>query len=101
MKIDPAAVRLRLSASQMSVIWPGLDRIVLEYSGWSTWKDSLYSYPFRIHPPWPGFDRGTYDADFMQGVTDLWKRLRPITRAGGRINSPRYPCSPNGKDSGH
>ncbi len=79
-------MQLRLSASQMSVIWPGLDRIVQEHSGWSTRKESFYSYPFRMYPPPPGFDRGKLDADLMQGIVDLWKRLRPKARAGGRAH---------------
>lgn len=86
MKADPASVRLRLSATQMSVIWPGLDRIVRQYSGWSARKESLYTYPFRMYPPLPGFDRGTYNADLMDGIVNLSRRLRSKARAGCRTH---------------
>ncbi len=86
MRVDPAAVRLRLSASQMSVIWPGLDHIVREYSAWSPRRHSIYCYQFQMYPPPPGFDRGTCNADFMDEIADLRKRLRPKARAGGRTH---------------
>jgi hypothetical protein len=70
----------------MSVIWPGLDRIVREYSAWSVSKRSAFSYPVQVYPPLPGFDRGTYDSDFMNGIVELRRRLRPMAKAGGRTH---------------
>jgi hypothetical protein len=44
----------------------------------------MYSYPFRLYPPPPGFDRGTFDVDLMDKMVGLWKCLRPKTNTGGR-----------------
>ena len=86
MNSDPAVVRLRLSASQMSVIGPGLDTIVKSYHSRRNGKDPLFSYPFRLFPPPPGFNRGAFDAYMMEQIVDLWKRLRPLKRVGGRTH---------------
>jgi hypothetical protein len=85
MSSDPIAVPFRLSKSQMSVIWPGLDRIVNGYSRYRNPKLYQHSFPFKIRPPAPGFDRGTRSDDFMDQIVELWKRLRPKARAGGRV----------------
>lgn len=84
MSSDPAVVRLRLSPSQISAIWPGLDRIVRSYGSYRSSHNWIYSYPFRLYPPPRGFDRGTFDADLMDQMVGLWKRLRPKAKTGGR-----------------
>jgi hypothetical protein len=79
------AIRLRLSASQISVIWPGLDLLVTSYDSRQHKGGSRYEYPFMIYPPPAGFDRGKFDQGMMDEVLGLWKRLRPRVKSGGRV----------------
>jgi hypothetical protein len=85
MSLDNAVIRLRLSASQISAIWPGLDRIVRSYSSYCSSQDWPYSYPFRLYPPPPGFKRGTFDSDLMSEIVALWRRLQSKAQRGGRM----------------
>lgn len=85
MTSDPAAVRLRISAPQMSAIWPGLNRIVLAYSEYRQTGRYGYSFQSRLHPPSAEFDRGRFDRDLMAQILDLWKKLRPKANRGGRV----------------
>lgn len=85
MTSDSTAVRFRLSRSQMSHIWPGLDLILNGHSSNRTGKNSRFCYPFRLNPPAPGFNRGEYSADLMSRVIELSRRLRPKAFTGGRV----------------
>ena len=78
-------IRLRLSAIQMSVIWPGLDLLAKSYVAKRDTKHTLYESPFRIYPPPRGFDRGIFQPQIMNQIVDLRKRLRAKARVGGRV----------------
>ena len=86
MSPDPNAVRFRLYAPQMSIIWPGLDLIVKESSLYRNSKSRRFCYPFRLYPPPPGFDRGEYGSSFMKDIIELWRRLTPKAKTGGRVH---------------
>jgi hypothetical protein len=45
------AIRFRLSASQMSLIWPGLDLVNTSYISRQQKGGIRYEYLFRIYPP--------------------------------------------------
>jgi hypothetical protein len=79
------AIRFRLSAAQISVIWPGLDLLFKSYAARQHKGGIRYEYPFRVYPPPGGFDRGKFDQNVMDEILDLWKRLRPKAKAGGRV----------------
>ena len=79
------AIRFRLSAAQMSVIWPGLDLLIRSYASRKHKGGIRYEYPFWVDPPRGGFSRSEFDQDFMDKILDLWKRLRPKAKAGGRV----------------
>jgi hypothetical protein len=85
MGIDPAAVRFRLSASQISPICDGLDHIARGSVNYREGNRHLCCYPFRTFPPPPGFDRGRYNSDFMKQVLELGRKLRPKSKRGGRV----------------
>jgi hypothetical protein len=78
-------IPIRLTPTQMSVIWPGLDLIVLAESSRRTKGSAHYEYPFRIYPKYPGFDRGHFHPELMNVIVSLWKRLRGREKRGGRI----------------
>jgi hypothetical protein len=82
---NPAAIRFRLTAAQMSVIWPGLDIIVQSQFTRQQSKRVLYAYPFRLYPPPAGFDLGIFDEQMMANIDALWKALRPKATVGGRV----------------
>jgi hypothetical protein len=69
----------------MSVIWPGLDLLIKLYVARQTKGGIRYEYPFRIYPPPSDFDRGTFSQEMMDKVSALWKRLRPKSKTGGRV----------------
>ena len=79
------AIRFRLSAAQMSVIWPGLDMLTKSYLSRGRKGVTRYEYPFRVYPPRGGFDRGEFDQDMMDEVLAVGERLRPKAKLGGRI----------------
>ena len=79
------SIAIRLTPTQMSLIWPGLDFIVKAYANWREKKRSTYQYPFGLYPPPPNFDRGVYDADMMAEVTSLWRQLRPKATSESRV----------------
>jgi len=81
---SPAVVRLRLSASQMSVIWPGIERIVKRCSV-PNGKPSLYSFPAHLYSLPSRFNWGQYNIDLMNVINDLRNRLRTKARNGGRV----------------
>ena len=68
----------------MSVIWPGLNRIVLFYSEYCRSRQSLHSYRFRPHSPSVEFNPGRFSSDCMEQIIALWKKLRPKRKSGGR-----------------
>jgi hypothetical protein len=80
-----AVIRFRLSAAQMSVISPGLDLLFQSYAARQHKGGIRYEYPFRIYPPPGGFYRGEFDQNLRDNILDLWKRLRPKMKAGGRV----------------
>lgn len=79
------SIQLRLTRSQVSFIWPGIDFVAKSYSSHRDKKKSLYCYPFRLRPPAPGFDKGRFDPELMNMVMNLWKRLRKKANKGGRF----------------
>jgi hypothetical protein len=88
---DPAAIRFRLTAAQMSVIWPGLDIIVMEHVSRREKKRSQYAYPFRLYPFPRGSDIGTDDTPSMNQIIALWKALRTKSAVGGRVQMNAVP----------
>src|ERR1039457_4697901 len=84
-RTDPAAICFRLTASQMSVIWPGLDLIIETHAIRQQKKFVLYAYPFSLYPPPAGFDRGAFDTDMMDHVIALWNTLGSKATVGGRV----------------
>jgi hypothetical protein len=82
---DPTAIRLRLSKSQMTVIWPGLDLIVRNRLTEIRTGESPNSYPFRNLPLPRGYDSGTWSEAMMNRIFDLWGRLQPKAKTGGRV----------------
>jgi hypothetical protein len=79
------SAKFRLSESQMSIVWQGLDRIIKSYVAHRTKGGLRYEYPFQIYPPPVGFSRGKFDRNFMDEIVGLWKRLRPKAKTGGRV----------------
>jgi hypothetical protein len=79
------SAKFRLSESQMSIIWEGLDRIIKFYVARGTKGGIRFEYPFRIYPPPVGFSRGKFDQNFMDEIIGLRKRLKPKAKAGGRV----------------
>jgi hypothetical protein len=69
----------------MSVIWPGLEILIKSYVCHRDKKPVEYRYPFRLHPPDPAFNRGTYNGDLMERVLALYSHLHPKTEVGGRV----------------
>jgi hypothetical protein len=74
-----AAIDVRLSAAQISVIWPGLKLLT------SLYASRRHQYPFQLYPPPSGFDRGAFDLYAMDKITALSKRVRSIPMAGCRM----------------
>jgi hypothetical protein len=74
------AIGVRFNPAQRSLMWPGLNRMVL---AWMTFREtgSADGYPFRVHPlasvPRPGLSPGVFKAEFMDIITDLWARIKP------------------------
>jgi hypothetical protein len=69
----------------MSVIWPGLNRLITSYTVRQSKRGVHYEYPFRVYPPPGGFNRGTFSQDNMNKIRALWKRLYPRSKTGGRV----------------
>jgi len=65
------ALRFRLSAGQMSVIWPGLDLLIKSYIAQNTKGGRRYEYPFRMFPPPFGFYRGVFSQEHMDQILAL------------------------------
>lgn len=85
MSSDPAAVRFRLSKTQMSLIWAGLDLIVQGFSSSSQKGFAPYSFPFLIHARPPNYGRAKFNPDLMNQIIELWRRLRSQSKTGGRV----------------
>lgn len=79
------AIRLRLSAAQVSVIWPGLDLLIKSYVSRQTKGGIRYEYPFRAYPPRGGFYLGKFNQAYKDKTFAVWKCLRPKAKTGGRI----------------
>ncbi len=79
------ATRFRLSASQMSIIWQGLDLVIKSYVARQTKGGIRYEYPFQVYPPPVGFLRGAFDRELMDLIIVLWKQLKPKAKTGGRV----------------
>ncbi len=82
---DPAAIRFRLTPTQSSLIWRGLDFIVKAHIARRDKELTPYAYPFGLCPPPVGFDRGAYESTMMDHIMDLWNTLRSKGAAGGRV----------------
>lgn len=89
------SVPIRLTPTQMSMIWPGLDFIIKAESQRRTSGTATYCYPFRVYPPPGGFDRGVRHPAMMNVVIRLWKELRDKKDRGGRVrlNSLELRCA--------
>jgi hypothetical protein len=79
------AIGIRLSAAQMSIIWPGLDLICKSCISRQRKGGIRYEYPFRTYPPPGGFNPGIFDQSIMEEILALWKKLRPKAKTGGRV----------------
>ncbi len=79
------SVSIRLTPTQMSMIWPGLDFIVKAESQRRESGAAAYCYPFRVYPPSGGFDRGVRHPEMMNVVIGLWRKLRGKKDCGGRV----------------
>jgi hypothetical protein len=79
------AIRIRLSAAQMSIIWPGLQLVIKSYISRQQKGGIRYEYPFRIYPPPDDFNRGRFDQHRMDEILALGARLRLKVKAGGRV----------------
>src|SRR5579863_3300414 len=62
------AVRVRLSPAQIDIIAPGISLLVQSHRERLRSGSSPLAYRFRIYPPPTGFDRGTYDQEFMDQI---------------------------------
>jgi hypothetical protein len=85
MDTDPTAVNMRLSKTQMSVIWPGLNFIVLALLTREKTGTCEFAYPFQVFPLPRGFDEGAYRSAMMDRIRALWIRMKPIATTGGRV----------------
>ena len=83
------AVRLRWTAAQMAIVWPGLDLLARSYAR-KLPGGIRYEYPFRIYPPPAGFDRGRFVPEMMDKVLGLWKTLRDRKTSGGRVQMDTF-----------
>ena len=84
MRAESDDVSIRLTPNQVSLIWSGLNEVVKSHSAWLSKKVPAFSYPFRLLPPPPEFDGGTFSLQFMELVLG-WKRLRSKVNCGGRL----------------
>jgi hypothetical protein len=82
---DQTAIPIRLSKAEMSVIWPGLNFMVLAWGMRERTGTCPYSYPFRIYPFAPGHDTGTFNSPMMNLIVALRSRLGPIATTGGKV----------------
>ena len=85
MDSDPTAVKMRLSKSQMSLIWLGLDFVVRAYLTRVRTGSAQFEYPFHVLPLPLGSDAGTFGSAMMDRMLALWTRLKPKAKAGGRF----------------
>jgi hypothetical protein len=85
MDTDPTAVKMRLSKTQMSVIWPGLNFLVLALLTREKLGTCEFAYPFRVCPLPRGFDDGTYLPPMMDRIRALRIGMKPLATAGGRV----------------
>ncbi len=85
MDTDPAAVKMRLSKTQMSVIWPGLNFLVLALLSREKFGTCEFAYSFRVCPLPRGFDDGTYRPAMTDRIRALWIRMKHIATTGGRV----------------
>ena len=85
MDTDPTPVKMRLSKTQMSVIWPGLHFLVLAFLRREKFGTCEFAYPFRVCPLPRGFDDGTYRPAMMDRIRALRIRMKPLATTGGRV----------------
>jgi hypothetical protein len=84
-RLVAAAIRFRLSAAQISVLWPGLVLVIGLHVGRNMKGGIRVQYPFAMYPPPAGFDRGVFDQQMMDEILALWKRLHSKSKTGGRV----------------
>jgi len=75
-------VRLRLSAAQIKLLAPGIKLLVESYEIRQRSGTSPFTYPFRIYPPPPGFDRGTFNQSCMDKTLNLCETLKAQSQNG-------------------
>jgi hypothetical protein len=69
----------------MSVIWQGLDLVFKSHIGRVHKGSSPHAFPFRMYQLPSRFNRGTFSIPMMGKFVDLWKRLNPKAKVGGRV----------------
>ncbi len=84
MDLDPTAVKIRLSKTQMSIIWPGLNFLVIALLSREKLGTCEFAYPCRVCPLPRGFDDGTYRPAMMDRIRALRIRMKPLAKTGGR-----------------
>jgi hypothetical protein len=82
-------IGLRLTPSQLRLIWPGLNTLVNSLLTRQETGSSIYSYNFRLHPledrPRSGQNPGTFGQTIMQDVVELWKKFKGNDRKRLRV----------------
>ena len=81
----PVAIAIRLSSRQVSLIWPGLNFVVLAERTRKARGVAHCSYPYGMQPLPRGFDCGTYSERMMSSINGLWDSLGPKRKTGGRL----------------
>lgn len=75
---------MRLTKTQMSIIWPGLNFIASAFLVNARDGDCEFAYPFRVFPLQRSFDTGTLSPSMRESILALRARLKPIAKTGGR-----------------
>jgi hypothetical protein len=86
---EVGVIGVRLTPSYLRLIGVGLHALVNSYLTHQETGSSIYSYNFRLHPlqdfPCPGKNPGTFGQTIMQGIVELWIRLKGKTKSRLRL----------------